>query len=388
MVAAMRKASLTVSLVALVFGPATLVVAEEVNADEKILEENRLRDEVIETASGLQYEVVKSGALDGPNPEAESKCVLHYRGTLLNGTEFDSSHKRGSPANFKPASLMPGFKEALLMMRPGDIWKIWIPSQIGYGSKGAGSAIPPDAGLFFELELIEVSPPAEGFAWLLEQAMANPMPLMMLGLLAFQMLPQLFSKGGTANMQELKIDEIKSEENQKVFLSVKIGDDEAEKVGIELFAKSYPKTAENFRALCTGEKGTGKSGKPLTFKGSTFHRIIPGFMCQGGDFTRGNGTGGESIYGDKFEDEFTNGYITHDKAGLLSMANAGKDTNGSQFFITLAACSHLDGKHVIFGHVIEGMDVVKKMGAVGTGGGDPKQKVVIEDCGETKSKST
>lgn len=274
------------------------------------------------------------------------------------------------------------------MMRPGDIWKIWIPSQIGYGSKGAGSAIPPDAGLFFELELIEVSPPAEGFAWLLEQAMANPMPLMMLGLLAFQMLPQLFSKGGTANMQELKIDEIKSEENQKVFLSVKIGDDEAEKVGIELFAKSYPKTAENFRALCTGEKGTGKSGKPLTFKGSTFHRIIPGFMCQGGDFTRGNGTGGESIYGDKFEDEFTNGYITHDKAGLLSMANAGKDTNGSQFFITLAACSHLDGKHVIFGHVIEGMDVVKKMGAVGTGGGDPKQKVVIEDCGETKSKST
>jgi len=385
----MRGTCLAVSLVALVLGHVSLAVAEEeVSGDEKILEENRLRDDVTETASGLQYEVVKSGPSDGLNPEAESKCVLHYRGTLLNGTEFDSSYKRGAPATFKPASLMPGFKEALLMMKPGDTWKIWIPSQIGYGSKGAGSAIPPDSGLFFELELMEVSPPAEGLAWLWEQAMANPMPLALLGLFAFQMVQQYFSKGSTADMKELKIDEIKSEENPKVFLDIKIGDDKVEKVGIELFSKSYPKTAENFRALCTGEKGDGKSGKPLTFKGSTFHRIIPGFMCQGGDFTRGNGTGGESIYGEKFEDEWTNGYITHDKAGLLSMANAGKDTNGSQFFITLAPCSHLDGKHVIFGHVIEGMDVVKKMGDMGTSGGDPKKKVVVEDCGESKSKST
>lgn len=388
MVAAMQRACVALSFAAVLWQATHAVAEDEGVGDEQILEENRLRDDVTETASGLQYEVVKSGAADGPNPEPQSKCVLHYRGTLLNGTEFDSSYKRGSPATFKPASLMPGFQEALLMMRPGDTWKIWIPSKIGYGSKGAGGAIPPDSGLFFELELLEVSPPAEGLAWLWEQAMANPMPLALLGLFAFQMVQQWFSKGSTADMKELKIDDLKSEENPKVFMNIKIGDDEAEKVGIELFAKSYPKTAENFRALCTGEKGTGKSGKALTFKGSTFHRIIPGFMCQGGDFTRGNGTGGESIYGEKFEDEWTNGYITHDKAGLLSMANAGKDTNGSQFFITLAACPHLDGKHVIFGRVIEGMDVVKKMGDVGTGGGDPKKKVVVEDCGETKSKST
>merc|ERR1711924_250769 len=121
----------------------------------------------------------------------------------------------------------------------------------------------------------------------------------------------------------------------------------------------YPKTSKNFQALCTGEMGTGASGKELTFKGSAFHRIIPRFMCQGGDFTRGNGTGGESIYGEKFADEWDSGFITHKKPYLLSMANAGPNTNGSQFFITLAPATHLDGKHVVFGQVTAGEDIVK-----------------------------
>ena len=140
-----------------------------------------------------------------------------------------------------------------------------------------------------------------------------------------------------------------------------------------------PKTAANFAALCTGEKGTGKAGKPLHYKGSKFHRIIPNFMCQGGDFTNGDGTGGESIYGEKFEDEDFK--IQHTKPGLLSMANAGPATNGSQFFITVAATPHLDGKHVVFGEVLEGMDVVKKMEATGDGSGKTKQDVAIADCG-------
>jgi peptidylprolyl isomerase len=168
--------------------------------------------------------------------------------------------------------------------------------------------------------------------------------------------------------------------NPRVYFDINIGDAPAGRIVFELFADVTPRTAENFRALCTGEKGTGESGKPLHFKGSGFHRIIQQFMCQGGDFTRGNGTGGESIYGNKFADE--NFKLRHDIPGLLSMANAGPNTNGSQFFITTVETPWLDGKHVVFGKVVEGMDVVKKMEAVGSRSGTTSKPVKIADSGQ------
>lgn len=167
-------------------------------------------------------------------------------------------------------------------------------------------------------------------------------------------------------------------DNPKVALDVTIGGQPAGTLTLELFADVVPKTAENFRALCTGEKGMGKSGKPLSYAGSPFHRIIPGFMIQGGDFTRGNGTGGESIYGEKFADENFN--LKHTGAGILSMANAGPNTNGSQFFITVAETTWLDGKHVVFGKVVDGIDVLKAMEDQGTRTGQPKTEVVLAGC--------
>jgi peptidylprolyl isomerase len=171
--------------------------------------------------------------------------------------------------------------------------------------------------------------------------------------------------------------------NPRVYFDISIGDRPAGRITFELFADVVPKTAENFRALCTGEKGMGRQGKPLHYKGSRFHRIIQQFMCQGGDFTRGNGTGGESIYGEKFADE--NFQRKHAGPGLLSMANAGPNTNGSQFFITTVTTPWLDGKHVVFGKVIDGMAVVSAMEAVGSRSGATSKDVVITDCGELKA---
>ena len=180
--------------------------------------------------------------------------------------------------------------------------------------------------------------------------------------------------------------------NSRVYFEIEIADKgswfggfdkrDAGRIEFELFDDVVPLTARNFRELCRGTQGQTADGYKLHFRGSSFHRIIPGFMLQGGDFTKGDGRGGASIYGARFKDEsFAGRAGKHIAPGLLSMANAGPNTNGSQFFVTTAKTSWLDGKHVVFGQVLNGMEVVRDVDKFGTQGGKPTAAITIKDCG-------
>jgi len=178
---------------------------------------------------------------------------------------------------------------------------------------------------------------------------------------------KVYGEGGTKD----KV--LKVRGNPRCYFDITLDGEPAGRIVMQLRKDVVPKTAENFRILCLGTEGFG-------YKDSSFHRVIPNFMCQGGDFTNHNGTGGKSIYGEKFEDE--NFTLKHTGPGVLSMANAGPGTNGSQFFLCTSKTAWLDGKHVVFGKVVKGMDIVKAVEGVGSQGGETSKKVMISDCGE------
>ncbi|CAJ1397952.1 unnamed protein product [Effrenium voratum] len=327
------------------------------------------------TESGLQYKVLKSNP-SGERPLPETACRCHYRGTLADGTEFDSSYDR-QPVIFRPTQVVPGWSEALQMMRQGEKWEIILPSNLAYGDRGVGP-IPPGATLFFELELLEVNADTGGSF----MSMMSLGGLLALGFIGFLVIWLTGSKGLPVGPVVPLQQVTHAKANPHVFLDVEAGGKFLGRIELELFQEVAPMAVENFRALCTGEKGPGIADHPRHLKGSPFHRIIPGFMAQGGDITHGNGRGGESIYGKTFRDEWEHGIVHHTEPGLLSMANRGRNTNGSQFFITLAPAPWLDNKHVVFGRVLYGMDVVRAMEKRGSRSGTPSEEIRIVDSGE------
>jgi len=400
------------------------------------LESVASRPEVVSLpSSGLLYQVLESGG-EQAHPELDDTCYIHFRGTLPDGTEFINSDRRtiaekgftvnktdvadqvkqllalkrqhveleqyekareikdqinalgrmvstGSPAKpmkFVPNKVIPGWRQAMLLMRPGDKWRVWLKSELAYGGASKGDLIKPGEVLVFDLELVRVVEAhwshAEGVHWwhvgIALLAIVYSIKYMI------EMESGTDSRSDTAQKNKVMVSKASGHPNNDfVYLDISVDGQKPHRLDIELFTDICPKTCDNFRALCTSERGFGYQGCP-------FHRVIKDFMCQGGDITEKNGTGGKSIYGRMFNDEWENGWVPHSQPGMLSMANAGPNTNSSQFFITTARTAHLDQVHVAFGKVTKGMDFV--MREMNTNDGTPPSKsMAIVSCGQSNN---
>ena len=316
---------------------------------------------------------------------AGDAVMVFYRLTV-DGEEVDSNiGKQPMEVKLGGGGVIPGFEAALMGMAAGDEKSVTIAAADGYGEKDPARVqqVPKD-NLPDGVEVGAQLQSSQGqVVTIVEITDAGAMidfnhPLAGKDL-NFEITVDSIKDADAPPSVDPTVDAAyrpplgaPNPDNPVVFLEISVGGTALGRIEIELKEDVAPKTANNFLQLCTGEPGFG-------YAGSSFHRVIPGFMCQGGDFTAGNGTGGKSVYGDRFEDE--NFDLSHAGPGVLSMANAGPGTNGSQFFLCVTETPHLDGKHVVFGQVVAGYGVVKAVESVGSQGGETAMAVVVESCG-------
>jgi peptidylprolyl isomerase len=381
---------MSVLIYLLLAGVASAGVASSTKREQGLayLKENAQDPEIITLPSGLQYKIISSAPPEGRTPTVRHRCLVNYNGTHINGKRFESSlTPKGQDAQPGPQvwsmwdkELIPGLKEALSLMKEGDHWNITLPAQLAFGERGSQSRkIQEGIVVVYELELIAIK--EVGRFEFFGVDFADWQTHMFITYMVFYGF-MIKSTIGNPFSRCYELVDAKSEDNPCVFFDVKIGDDEEPaRIEIELFEKYCPKACENFRALCTGEKGVGKAGKPLHFKGTKFHRVVPGSMCQGGDITKGDGTGGESIYGETFPDEWWGGWIAHTDPFLVSMTNFGKNTNNSQFFITTSKQKQYDGKNVVVGRVFKGEEFITAIEALGAADGTLSKPVTIVNSG-------
>ena len=316
-------------------------------------------------ASAADKEVIKGDRVE-----------IHYVGTLeSDGSQFDSSRDRGQPLGFTvgQGQMIKGFDDGVLGMKIGEQKTLILPPALAYGDVSPENILKVP-----KKDVVDAVGEAECVVG--AKLMVGPgMPATITEITDDEIaLDANHPLAGQTlkfevELMEIQRVEVKHNDRFKCFFEIDLDGEPSGRIVMELRGDVAPKTCENFRALCTGEAGFG-------YEGSPFHRVIPGFMCQGGDFTNQNGTGGKSIFGDKFEDE--NFVLKHEGAGTLSMANAGPNTNGSQFFLCMGETQWLDGKHVVFGKVVEGMDVVSAIEAVGSQSGATSKKVTVRASGE------
>merc|ERR1719478_655082 len=316
-------------------------------------------------ASAADKEVIKGDRVE-----------IHYVGTLeSDGSQFDSSRDRGQLLGFTvgQGQMIKGFDDGVLGMKIGEQKTLVLPPALAYGDVSPENILKvPKKDVVDAVGEAECVVGAKlmvgpGVPATITEITDDEIALDANHPLAGQTLKF------EVELMEIQRVEVKHNDRFKCFFEIDLNGEPSGRIVMELRGDVAPKTCENFRALCTGEAGFG-------YEGSPFHRVIPGFMCQGGDFTNQNGTGGKSIFGDKFEDE--NFVLKHEGAGTLSMANAGPNTNGSQFFLCTGETQWLDGKHVVFGKVVEGMDVVSAIEAVGSQSGATSKKVTVRASGE------
>lgn len=364
----------------------------------KFMEAHLAEEGTVRLPSGVQYRVLATGDPEGLTPNATTNCDVHFVGTLIDGTEVDSSRKKSYPAKFPPENALPGWREAMLLMREGDKWDVVLPSELAYGEKGGGRAIPPNSVLRLELELLKVYPEVDitFFDRVNEMYQDKPMLAILLPMCVYFIFKMrgidvienfMLMFGLKRNkVVELK-DARKHEDNVTVFIDCVFGSEKG-RIEMLLFAGHFPKTCENFQALISGTKlgeSASSEGDAAHFKGSTIHRVVPGLCLQGGKLLTDKGES-RSAFGGPMELEWDAGVISHEKEGLLSMVVQEEGTScSSQFLITLKRSDHWDRRHAFcFGQITAGMAVVRKIENLGTKEGKTKKDVKIVDCGELK----
>lgn len=340
----------------------------------KFLTKKAEEEGIIYHPIGFLYQQLESKKPEGKQVEPTSFVSLHFIVKNIEGETLYDSRAVGTPKRMYVQEALKGWAATLPLMKEGDVFELHLPAELGYGEKFAGplNVIPPGSALTFEIEVLKVKDKKE-IKDHIESIIRSPYEVLVGGSILVTIVQWIMSY---TEDDAVPLKKAMKKENPRVYFVMERDGEVIGRIVIQLFQEIVPKTTENFLRLCVNPKE-----HTLSYVGSKIHRIVPGFVCQGGDIVHHDGSGGESVFGPTFADEWTRGFVRHSKRGILSMVNYGSNTNNSQFFITFGKQRHLDGKNVVFGIVDEGFDVLNEIEKCGTREGDPSVEIFVKQSG-------